>query len=142
VQARYGQSKPGKGGFAFSWASRRPSTATIATSGSGEDPFEKFVKHHDSGFAERKITWSFRKEKADGPGLVNTPALERGTSDAVRTPRASMSESAGGLGLLPDRGKPKEKGRTSRGMRPGTQEIWRCQHVGRFKVDRQTITRE
>ena len=40
--------------------------ALAKRSGSGEDAFERCVKHYDRSFAERGLLWSIRNEKANG----------------------------------------------------------------------------
>jgi hypothetical protein len=124
------QSKGNKAGFGF-FGARRPSTATVNTYGSGEDAFDRQLRKQDSGFAERKELWSFRKERADG-GLDVTGPARRGSH--VSTLVAGPST----LSQVPEKGKEKEKS-SSRIMTPGSQEIWRCMFVGRFKVDMQEI---
>ncbi|CAL1706926.1 unnamed protein product [Somion occarium] len=78
------------------------------TTASGEDAFTKHLRDADDAYNERRLEWSFRMESNDGKG-----------------PRASTAA----LGPL-------SKAEMRKPMEPGTQEIWRQAHIGRFKVDR------
>ncbi|KAG2128950.1 uncharacterized protein EDB93DRAFT_1243504 [Suillus bovinus] len=86
---------------------RRTSTGTLQTTNSGEDTFAKHIGMYDT-----QNQWAFWKEKADAQPVPN-----------VRRPNAQA-------------GAPVIMDKTKRTMYPGTQEIWRSGHVGRFRVDR------
>lgn len=89
---------------------RRPSTVTI---GSSEDAFTRQIRAWDPDYNVREERWSFKKESADGRG----PHRMQLASSAPQTPN------------IP----------TSHTMAPQTQEMWRQEFVGRYKVDRLRI---
>jgi len=95
---------------------RRTSIGTMQTNGSGEDSFLK----HIGLYGSRSDHWSFLKEKADGPSVISSSRHGR-SSSVVTSPTAV------------------DKGKQT--MQPNTQEIWRCSHVGRYKVDRLAFKR-
>lgn len=76
----------------------------------GEDTFFKHVRTNDANYASRLDEWTFGKEKADGPGL------NLAKSPSGHKHSAHMNTIA-----------------------PGMHEIWRCQVVGRFTVERITL---
>ncbi|KAG2135434.1 hypothetical protein DEU56DRAFT_391877 [Suillus clintonianus] len=88
---------------------RRTSTGTLQTTNSGEDTFLKHV-----GMYDPQNQWSFMKEKADAQPVPT-----------IRRPNAP--------------GTPINMDKAKRTMYPGTQEIWRSGHVGRYRVDRLTF---
>ena len=90
---------------------RRPSTVTI---GSSEDAFTRHVRALDPDYNVREERWSFKKENSDGRG----PHRMQLTTSAPQTPNVP----------------------TSHTMMPQTQEIWRQEFVGRYKVDRLKIS--
>ena len=109
---------------------RRSSTAT--TISGPEDTFLRHLNKYNEGYGTQISFWTFKKEKADGSSRPLSG------SNTFSSPRASISES---WTLASDsRSKGKEKS-PYLGMAPGTQEIWKCEYVGRFKVDRQTYRR-
>ncbi|KDQ55827.1 hypothetical protein JAAARDRAFT_208596 [Jaapia argillacea MUCL 33604] len=92
---------------------RRPSTMTISTYAE-DDTFARHIRKTDPRYASREIDWSFRKELADGSSSTIAPS---------------------GKGIPPPVSSPV-------GMPVNTQEIWRNEHVGRFKVDRIEVAAE
>ncbi|KIJ68113.1 hypothetical protein HYDPIDRAFT_25558 [Hydnomerulius pinastri MD-312] len=100
----------------FAFGPRRTSTVTLQ---SNDDPFYKHIRKYDQAFDAIEDHWSFMREKADGAGVSSS------ASSSTRHGRSSTSHSH-----IPNTDKAKKT------MPPGTQEIWRCGHVGRFKVDR------
>ncbi|KIJ18578.1 hypothetical protein PAXINDRAFT_97359 [Paxillus involutus ATCC 200175] len=103
----------------FASGARRTSSATLQTTYSNDDTFLRHVRKWDETFDVIKNHWSFMREKADIPLVVS------GSSSSSRQARSSVSHPH-----VPNTDK------TRQTMPPGTQEIWRCGHVGRFKVDR------
>lgn len=97
---------------------RRTSTVTLQTNGSGEDTFTRHAGQYDP----RSDQWKFLKEKADGPATSSISSVRHG-----RSPSLAMSSP------IVDKGK--------QTMLPGAQEIWRCGHVGRYRVDRLVFKR-
>ncbi|TFK53645.1 hypothetical protein OE88DRAFT_1655858 [Heliocybe sulcata] len=98
-------------GFAFSsWAFPMPSGAARRPS-VATVASDTFIKHVHRW--NDTTDWLFRKEKADGHGT----SVRSGSTHATATARPR-----------------------SEGMRIGTQELWRCPYVGRFKVDRAAMT--
>ncbi|KAG1812129.1 uncharacterized protein BJ212DRAFT_1483310 [Suillus subaureus] len=91
----------------WSGSGRRTSTGTLQTSNSGEDTFAKHIGMYDT-----QNPWAFFREKADAQPVPT-----------VRRPNAQ-----GGASIIMDKAK--------NTMYPGTQEIWRSGHVGRYRVDR------
>lgn len=91
------------------WGSsgRRTSTGTLQTTNSGEDTFARHIGMYDT-----QNPWAFLKEKADAQPVPT-----------VRRPNAQA-----GASISMDKAK--------NTMYPGTQEIWRSGHVGRYRVDR------
>ncbi|OAX39783.1 hypothetical protein K503DRAFT_769194 [Rhizopogon vinicolor AM-OR11-026] len=92
---------------------RRTSTVTLQTTGSNEDTFLKHVGVNGN----RSDQWSFLKEKADGPAASSVSSTRHGRSSSL-VPSSIAVEKA------------------KQTMFPGTQEIWRSGHVGRYRVDR------
>ncbi|KAI0699543.1 hypothetical protein BC835DRAFT_1330590 [Cytidiella melzeri] len=92
---------------------RRPSTVTL---GSSEDAFTRHIRALDPDYSEREGRWSFKKESSDGRG----PHRMQLTASAAQTP-------------MPP---------TTHTMMPQTQEMWRQEFVGRYKVDRLRIPSE
>lgn len=76
----------------------------------GEDTFFKHLRSNDANYASRLGEWTFGKEKADGPGL----SLTKSTSGHKQAAHINT-------------------------IAPGMHEIWRCQVVGRFTVERITL---
>jgi hypothetical protein len=76
----------------------------------GEDTFLKHIEVNDAYYKTRLKDWTFGKERADGPG----PGVAH-ASGGVKDP--AFLDTIG----------------------PGTHEIWRCQVVGRFSVERLTL---
>ncbi|KAF9237581.1 hypothetical protein BU15DRAFT_88725 [Melanogaster broomeanus] len=92
---------------------RRTSTVTLQ---SNEDTFFGYVRKHDQTFGNH---WAFMREKADVPSVVvSSSSSSRQGKSSTNHPRVPNTSEA------------------RKSMPPGTQEIWRCGHVGRFKVDR------
>ncbi|KAL6302113.1 hypothetical protein BKA93DRAFT_818692 [Sparassis latifolia] len=88
---------------------RRPSAITVS-SASGEDAFTRAVdRKWDPLYSSRRNDWSFRQENADGNGPALSVSPPSFSGFAIGVPTSVM---------------------------PGTQEIWRQAHVGRFRVDR------
>ncbi|OJA20072.1 hypothetical protein AZE42_02489 [Rhizopogon vesiculosus] len=92
---------------------RRTSTVTLQTTGSNEDTFLK----HVGIYGRRSEQWSFLKEKADGPAASSVASARHGRSSSL-VPSSIAVDTA------------------KQTMFPGTQEIWRSGHVGRYRVDR------
>ena len=114
-------------GLAWSGGGRRPSTATTGTM--YDDTFTANVRRFDPEFGGQKGEWSFKREKADGfgaPPQSSGGSIKGGHS---KDPLTVASE------------KEREKRRRAT-MAPGTQELWRNEFVGRFKVDRLALTCE
>ncbi|KIK92666.1 hypothetical protein PAXRUDRAFT_829742 [Paxillus rubicundulus Ve08.2h10] len=103
----------------FASGVRRTSSATLQTTYSNDDTFFKHVRKWDETFDVIENHWSFMREKADIPLVISDSA------SSSRQARSSTSHPH-----VPNADK------TTKTMFPGTQEIWRCGHVGRFKVDR------
>jgi hypothetical protein len=76
----------------------------------GEDTFLKHIEVNDAYYKTRLKDWTFGREKADGPGPSAVHAIG-GPRDATQ----------------------------SGTIVPGSHEIWRCQVVGRFAVERLTL---
>ncbi|KAG0707126.1 hypothetical protein DFH29DRAFT_898604 [Suillus ampliporus] len=95
-------------------SSSRPSntwsTGRRPSAGTGEDTWLKHV--HDSATSQ----WSFSKEKADAQPVPSVSSVRHGRT------------SYGSIPINMDKAK--------RTMLPGSQEIWRSGHVGRYRVDR------
>ncbi|KAI0093071.1 hypothetical protein BDY19DRAFT_1045374 [Irpex rosettiformis] len=92
---------------------RRPSTATI---GSSEDAFTKHVRALDPDYNAREERWSFKRESSDGRGPHRMQlAASPSQTPSVPTPHTMM---------------------------PQTQEMWRQDFVGRYKVDRLRLPSE
>ncbi|KAH7913471.1 hypothetical protein BJ138DRAFT_1081529 [Hygrophoropsis aurantiaca] len=98
------------------WIAKRNSTTSF---GSGEDIFMSHVKHFDVGYKGVEDQWMFKRENADGLGMISA------SNSSVRGGRAIVHASS-----IPN------TERVKKTMFPGNQEIWRNNHVGRFKVDR------
>ncbi|THH30772.1 hypothetical protein EUX98_g3415 [Antrodiella citrinella] len=100
----------------FNWVpgvgGRRPSTVTVGTT-AGEDVFTRHVRKNDEKYDVRRHDWSFKKESTDGRGPKNILAPPHDNPINVR-----------------------------KSMMPGTQEMWRQAHIGRFKVDRMNMKTE
>jgi hypothetical protein len=135
VQAQQRHSSHAPSLWGWNAAGRRPSTVTVGTA--ADDTFARHVRKWDGRLGD----WSFKREKADGIGLYNPWGIEtktglssKGLSEVTRT----SDEKAKGKG----KEKAADRNKSDMGMLPGTQEIWRCEFVGRFKVDRQTVQRE
>ncbi|KAG1751388.1 uncharacterized protein EDB91DRAFT_1105212 [Suillus paluster] len=96
-----------------SWLSgpRRPSAGTLP-SNSGEDTFLNLIVQY-----ETTNHWIFSKEKADAQPVS--------TTSSVRYSRPSINTAI-----------PINMEKAKRTMFPGAQEIWRSDHVGRYRVDR------
>ena len=115
--------------FTLGW-NRRSSTAT--TISGPDDTFLRHLNKCSEGYGAQTGSWTFKREKADG--------MSRPWNPGFASPRSSISE--GQRLILEGKGKTKEKvAPVYTGMVPGTQEIWKCEYVGRFKVDRQTYGR-
>jgi hypothetical protein len=112
--------------FALGWSSGRRSSTATTTSGP-DDTFLRHLNKCNEDYITQIGSWTFKREKADGFGRARTPGLA--------SPLGSGSDVQ--KLLLEGKGKLKEKA----GMVAGTQEIWKCEYVGRFKVDRQTYRR-
>jgi hypothetical protein len=145
-----------------SWVDRRPSTATV-TSNYGGDSFGKAVgRWGGDGYQAQRRDWSFRKEKAEQGAVIPAGGDQLGRRPSNTTgfisPRGSMMTERNGanpasfLEREPERGReiepPKvpESGKPTKasmwkGMALDTQEVWRNDLVGRFKVDRSATTR-
>lgn len=123
IQAGSRRSDGDPGGLGAAWDSeyirnaRRPSTVTI---GSSEDAFTRHVRALDPDYNAREERWSFRKENTDGRGPYRL--------NLSTTPSAANANVPAAV--------------TSFTMPPGTQEMWRQEFVGRFKVDRLRISRK
>ncbi|KAI0342193.1 hypothetical protein BDW22DRAFT_1376566 [Trametopsis cervina] len=87
---------------------RRPSTVTV---GSSEDAFTRHIRALDPDYNEREGRWSFKKESTDGRGPHRMQLAASSTNQAPAGP-------------------------SSHTMMPQTQEMWRQEFVGRYKVDR------
>ena len=136
--------------LAFGWGwngpVRRPSTATVATG--FDDTFVRHLRGWDENYVEQKGFW-FKKEKADGTSAVlpGVPLSATGTNAGQASPRPSLGERVKAKEIF-DKAKIKEKDKKEerredvKGMLPGSQEIWLCEFVGRFKVDRNTYRRQ
>jgi hypothetical protein len=96
----------------WSGSGRRTSIGTLQTTNSGEDTFARHVGMYDT-----QNPWSFFREKADAQPVPT-----------VRRPNAQA-----GASIIIDKAK--------HTMYPGTQEIWRSGHVGRYRVDRLVFKR-
>ena len=122
--------------------SRRPSTATTGTN---DDAFHKHVKRWDPFYSERRTDWVFTRERAED-GLVTRPPADRTVApflypDTPTSPRTSVSMSSERT-LASDSvaGSASRRKPTGTGMTRGSEEIWRCLFVGRYKVVRREIT--
>jgi hypothetical protein len=79
-----------------------------------EDTFMRHIKKHDQAYDGLRYYWSFQREKADAS-----------SSSSRRRQHAHHHRT--------------DKSRKETGSR--AQEMWRCGHVGRFKVDKLVIKR-
>ncbi|RDB24929.1 hypothetical protein Hypma_007910 [Hypsizygus marmoreus] len=128
---------------------RRPSTATVSSFYS--DSFGKAVgKWGGDGYRAQRRDWSFRREKADRsdniPASPGDVGPGRNSITGLLSPRGSiMTERTGvipaGLGGRESpKDMDKDRGTRSpsvwRGMQLDSQEVWKNDLVGRFKVDR------
>lgn len=95
-----------------------PRLSAIALGSSTTLPFEdSFIRHlqkHDRAFDALRYYWSFQREKAD---LSSSSSRRRQIAHHHRTEKTAKE--------IPSR----------------VQEMWRCGHVGRFKVDRLMLKR-
>lgn len=78
-----------------------------------EDTFTRHIQKHDLAFDAFRYYWSFQREKADASGS----SRRRQQAHHHRTDKSGKE--------MPSR----------------VQELWRCGHVGRFKVDRLVFKR-
>ncbi|TFL03091.1 hypothetical protein BDV98DRAFT_415511 [Pterulicium gracile] len=121
--------------------SRRPSTATTGTN---DDAFHKHVKRWDPFYSERRTDWVFTRERAED-GLVTRPPADRTVApflypDTPTSPRTSMSVSSERtLASESVAGSTARRKPVGTGMTRGSEEIWRCLFVGRYKVVRREI---
>ena len=128
---------------------RRPSTATVS-SGYGDSFGKAIGKWGGEEYHAQKRDWSFRKEKT-GRGAVVHGGVPSGSTTGYLTPTTERS----GLASPADRERQKErpgskevdKDKTSkhpvwRGMPLGSQEVWKNDLAGRFKVDRRANKRK
>lgn len=111
-------------GLAWSGGARRRSSATT-TGTAMDDAFASHVKRFDGDYDQMASEWSFKKEKADGPGLHSGHV-------AVWSKRSKDYSAAAAAISVEER----ERARKKRTMIPGMQELWQNDLVGRFKVDR------
>ncbi|GJE95479.1 hypothetical protein PsYK624_116640 [Phanerochaete sordida] len=95
------------GGLGAAWDAAFHRRPSTATVGSGDDAFVRHVHAWDPEYKSRKGEWTFKPESTDGRGPHRMPLA---TTAAVENKHHNMQ--------------------------PGTQELWRQAHVGRFKVDR------
>lgn len=79
-----------------------------------EDSFLRHIQRNDRAFDSLRYYWSFQREKADGS---NSSLRRRQQAHHHRTDKSAKE--------TPSR----------------VQEMWRCGHVGRFKVDRLVLKR-
>jgi hypothetical protein len=120
---------------------RRPSTVTI---GAG-DMFDRRLGKWDGMYQTQKGDWSFKREKADGANISGGRGSVSGRgsmmSERVGGSRSGVGFGAGFVDRNGDkdteREKEDKKGKTVlKGMPLNSQEIWRHQFLGRFKVER------
>lgn len=105
-------------GLQWSGGGRRPSTATTGTT---DDVFIRHAQRFDEHYAFASLQWSFRREQADGRGPpVTAMSIRSGQSREPVLPNAQQT----GRGTT---------------MMPGSQELWRHEFVGRFKIDRMAL---
>ncbi|KAH7888891.1 hypothetical protein F5I97DRAFT_1925442 [Phlebopus sp. FC_14] len=121
--SRMTQSDAGSSRFSsiapFAVGARRTSTITLQTNYSNDDAFLRHIRKNDVGYGTVEERWAFVREKADGVGMVSSK------TSSTRHGRPSTSHS---------RISPSDN--SKRTMAPGEQELWRCGHVGRFRVER------
>lgn len=79
-----------------------------------EDSFMRHIQKHDRGFEPLRFYWSFQREKADAS---SSSSRRRQLAHHHRIEKTAKE--------IPAR----------------VQEMWRCGHVGRFKVDRLVLKR-
>ena len=106
-------------GAGLQWnGGRRPSTATTGTT---DDVFIRHAQRFDENYAFASLQWSFRREEADGRGPhVSSMSIR---SEQSREPVPATVKQAD----------------SNATMVPGTQELWRHEFIGRFKIDRMAL---
>ena len=130
---------------------RRPSTATVS-SGYGDSFGKAIGRWGGAEYHAQKRDWSFRKEKTDRGAIVHGD-VAHGSSTGFSTPRGSITGEGTGLASIADRERQKERPGSKeadkankppvwRGMPLGSQEVWKNDLAGRFKVDRRANKRK
>lgn len=137
---------------------RRPSTATVS-SGYGDSFGKAIGRWGGEEYRAQRRDWSFRMEKTDRGAVhgavANGESSGRSTTKFL-TPRGSMTAERSGLASPADRERQRERpgfkdvdrektpkpASVWRGMQLGSQEVWRNDLAGRFRVDRRANKRK
>lgn len=140
---------------------RRPSTATVTSNYAG-DSFGRAVRTWGGNeYQAQRSVWSFRKEKADQGAVVpagGPDPLARRPSNGFRSPRESIATEMSDIVPMNTIDRERERGKELelvkpidkdkakkapvwQGMLLDSQEVWRNDLVGRFKVDRNAAMR-